>query len=79
MIHSTLLVTDLDGTLLNNQHEISEQNSESIKKFQSNGGLITFATGRMEETTFQYIEKLGIDLPIISLTVQGFIALLKVR
>lgn len=66
VIHPTLLVTDLDGTLLNNEHKISELNSKSIKRFQLDGGLITFATGRMEETTFQFIEELNINVPIIS-------------
>ena len=61
-----LIISDLDGTLLNNQHKVSEQNQRWIKKFISEGGLFTFATGRMEETTFQFIEQLNITLPIIS-------------
>lgn len=61
-----LIISDLDGTLLNNQHKVSEQNQRRIKKFISEGGLFTFATGRMEETTFQFIEQLNITLPIIS-------------
>jgi len=61
-----LIISDLDGTLLNNQHKVSEHNQHWIKKFISEGGLFTFATGRMEETTFQFIEHLNITLPIIS-------------
>lgn len=61
-----LIISDLDGTLLNNQHKVSEQNQRWVKKFISEGGLFTFATGRMEETTFQFIEQLNITLPIIS-------------
>ena len=61
-----LIISDLDGTLLNNQHEISEHNQKWITKFISEGGLFTFATGRMEETTFKFIEQLNITLPIIS-------------
>jgi len=65
-MENVLIVTDLDGTLLNKQHEVSSMNEKWIKKFKASGGLFTFATGRMENTTLSYIEKLGIDLPIIS-------------
>ncbi len=61
-----LFVSDLDGTLLNNQHEVSEKNVKAIEKFKSNGGLFTFATGRMEETTLPYVDKLNINIPLIS-------------
>lgn len=65
-LKNKLIISDLDGTLLNKEHEISELNHRWIKKFISEGGLFTFATGRMEETTQQYIEQLNITLPIIS-------------
>jgi len=61
-----LIISDLDGTLLNNQHKVSKLNQRSIKKFISDGGLFTFATGRMEETTLPFLEQLDITLPIIS-------------
>jgi len=63
---NNLIVTDLDGTLLNNKHEISTQNQKWIKKFKASGGLFTFATGRMEDTALPYAEQLNIDIPIIS-------------
>lgn len=65
-MNRVLMVTDLDGTLLNNQNEVSSANEKWIKKFKACGGLFTFATGRMENTTLSYIKKLKIDLPIIS-------------
>lgn len=61
-----LLITDLDGTLLNSHHEVSKKNEEAIKKFKEEGGLLTFATGRMEESTNLYLEQLGIIHPIIT-------------
>lgn len=61
-----LFVSDLDGTLLNNQHEVSEENVKAIENFKSDGGLFTFATGRMEETTLPYVDKLNINIPLIS-------------
>ena len=42
-----LLCTDLDGTLLNSERRISEENRRAIDYFKSQGGLFTFITGRM--------------------------------
>lgn len=42
-----LLCSDLDGTLLNSQHIISDKNKKAIEYFKSEGGLFTFVTGRM--------------------------------
>ncbi len=61
----TLIISDLDGTLLNNESEISKNNEKWIKRFKSNGGLFTLATGRMEESILPYIKKLEIDIPVI--------------
>lgn len=41
-----LLCTDLDGTLLNDNKEISEENLQAIEYFKSEGGCFTFITGR---------------------------------
>lgn len=61
-----LLVTDLDGTLLNSDHKISEYNCNQIKRFQQKDGLFTFATGRMNETVLQFIKELNITIPVIT-------------
>lgn len=41
-----LIATDMDGTLLNAGHEISEQNQEAIKYAQEQGVTVVVATGR---------------------------------
>lgn len=41
-----LICTDLDGTLLNEQREISQENLAAIDYFKSQGGYFTFVTGR---------------------------------
>ncbi len=41
-----LVCTDLDGTLLNDRREISEENLAAIEYFKREGGHFTFATGR---------------------------------
>ena len=42
-----LLCTDLDDTLLTDDKRVSDENIEAIKYFMDNGGLFTFATGRV--------------------------------
>lgn len=42
-----LLCTDLDGTLLDDDYAVSEENLSAIRYFQKKGGLFTFVTGRM--------------------------------
>lgn len=64
-LENLLLVSDLDGTLLDDDHNISAKNKDAIKKFEDQGGRFTFATGRMEKSTTPYIEELEIELPVI--------------
>lgn len=42
-----LIASDMDGTLLNNEHKISKENTEAIKKAEEMGIKFTIATGRM--------------------------------
>lgn len=42
-----LICTDLDGTLLNSNRQISQKNLDAIEHFKANGGYFTFITGRM--------------------------------
>ncbi|MEK4303048.1 Cof-type HAD-IIB family hydrolase [Oceanobacillus sp. FSL K6-0251] len=60
-----LLISDLDGTLLDGKQKISMENKTSIKQFIKNGGLFTIATGRIEESVYPYMQELGIALPVI--------------
>ena len=60
-----LLVSDMDGTLLNNQGLVSRENIESIKKFQRMGGRFTLATGRPQAFTWRVLENIALDAPAI--------------
>jgi len=60
-----LLVSDMDGTLINNAGKISEENIKAIKSFTEDGGIFTLATGRMKESVRRYINGLPIKAPII--------------
>lgn len=44
-----LILTDIDGTLTPRAGEVAPENTEAIEYFKANGGLFTFATGRMPE------------------------------
>ncbi|SEN52576.1 Cof-type HAD-IIB family hydrolase [Lihuaxuella thermophila] len=65
LLRYPLLVSDIDGTLLNNDKEISRHNMESISRFCRMGGLFTLATGRSYMEAKRYIEQLEPRLPVI--------------
>lgn len=60
-----LIVSDLDGTLLNGKQEVSRENKQAIERFVQNGGRFTIATGRMERSVQPFIDSLSIDIPVI--------------
>ena len=60
-----LIVTDLDGTLLNKQQAISEYTKDLITQFQTRGGIFSIATGRMEMSVAKYLKELAIRVPFI--------------
>jgi len=60
-----ILVSDMDGTLLNSEKTISKKNLEAIDYFVKEGGKFTVATGRMVQSVELYIDKLEIGLPTI--------------
>ncbi|WIW70325.1 Cof-type HAD-IIB family hydrolase [Anaerosinus gibii] len=61
-----LLVTDLDGTLLNGEKKISSRNALAIQRAQEKGVKVTFATGRMHKAAVRFAQEVNLDLPIIS-------------
>lgn len=65
MERKTLLITDLDGTLLTRSQQISPENEASIRQFRESGGLFTFATGRTEAAVAKFAKQLALDIPMI--------------
>ena len=51
-----LLVSDMDGTLLNSEKKISKENLNAIDYFVKEGGTFTVATGRMLQSVELFIE-----------------------
>lgn len=61
-----LLCTDMDGTLLNDNKEISERNKNAIKLANEKGLKIVVCTGRMFNSANFYADMIEVKTPIIS-------------
>lgn len=61
-----LICIDMDGTLLNDKHEVSERNREAIKKATEKGVHIALTTGRLFTSAKYYSDLIGVKAPIIS-------------
>ncbi|MCD6449797.1 MAG: HAD family phosphatase [Thermotogaceae bacterium] len=59
-----LIVIDLDGTLLDNKKNISEENKRAIKKAIEKGVKVTIFTGRNYHSAKKYLEELDLDIPV---------------
>lgn len=62
---SCLFVSDLDGTLLNNQIKISENSVDAINQAISKGALFTVATARSFVSASELTKKININAPVI--------------
>ncbi|MGL5868692.1 Cof-type HAD-IIB family hydrolase [Clostridium chrysemydis] len=65
MFKGYVLVSDMDGTLINDEKEISKENIEAIERFIANGGLFTIATGRRRNGYDRYSNLFKVSLPVI--------------
>ncbi|PLR78827.1 hypothetical protein CU633_03275 [Bacillus sp. V3-13] len=59
------IISDLDGTLLDNNQRISKDVISRIQSFERAGGKFTFATGRSLDSVLPYIDEVGINTPVI--------------
>lgn len=57
-----LIAIDLDGTLINNQHDISQENIKAIKTAQDDGYEVVIATGRAHFDAKKILEGAGLSL-----------------
>lgn len=64
-----LLALDMDGTLLNEQSEISSENALWIERALEAGVTVSFSTGRGFQSALPYAEQLKLETPMI--TVNG--------
>lgn len=61
-----LVVSDLDGTLLDSYNRISPENKAAVFALREQGIRFTVATGRLDCMARIYFEELEIDEPVIS-------------
>lgn len=62
-----LICTDMDGTLLTTDKQLSRENALAIRHFQENGGLFTVATGRYKDFVNDYAQLFVPNTHVISL------------
>jgi Cof subfamily protein (haloacid dehalogenase superfamily) len=60
-----LIVSDLDGTLLSDNHALSEPVKAAVRSFREAGGMFTIATGRFAPAVSDIVEELELDIPYI--------------
>lgn len=58
-----LIAIDLDGTLLNNQHQLSDRNIQTVRKAIERGVKVVLVTGKTHHSAKSIIEKLGLTTP----------------
>ncbi len=61
----TLYISDLDGTLLNSNKELSPFTRETINKFISMGGHFSVATARTAASTSKILAELDVKVPAV--------------
>ena len=60
-----LIVTDLDGTLLNSEKQVSERTLRAIEEARRRGVYVTIATGRMFTSAENFGKRIGVNAPLI--------------
>jgi Cof subfamily protein (haloacid dehalogenase superfamily) len=60
-----MIVTDMDGTLLNSELKVSQRNLDAIAKVRALGIRFVVATGRPDQLVKEYIELLEMNEPMI--------------
>ena len=63
--NKVIIMTDLDGTLLDDEKRISAKDRAAIDDFREGGGLFTVATGRGVAMARNVVDKLEIDIPCV--------------
>lgn len=60
-----ILISDMDGTLLDSQKHISPKNLNAILDFQKRGGIFTVATGRSMVGMRPYYRTMDLRVPVV--------------
>ena len=60
-----MIVSDIDGTLVDEKQNVSKMTHDAVDRFMAKGGLFTVATGRMEAAVHRFQEKFGLNAPAV--------------
>jgi hypothetical protein len=60
-----LLATDMDSTLLDNHHQLSDVNRNALQRLHGMGIQVLLCSGRMSPCMFPYEKLLGIDMNMV--------------
>ncbi len=60
-----LLVSDIDGTLIDSRYQIPQRNREAIQRFMEQGGGFAIATGRSWESVEKCLSGLRVNRPCV--------------
>ncbi|MGN2339372.1 HAD family hydrolase [Clostridium cagae] len=63
--YGCLLISDMDGTLLDSDGKLSYENKKAIDYFISKGGNFTLATGRIVASAGRFLNDINVTLPVI--------------
>lgn len=61
-----LVVSDLDGTLLNQDHKLTARTIAAVNKLVERGVQFMFATGRHYQDVYLIAQKLGVEMSLIT-------------
>lgn len=61
-----LIACDLDGTLLNKNHEISQETQMILRQLAHDGHMVVITTGRPHHAAIHYYNQLDLDMPFIT-------------
>lgn len=61
-----LIVLDIDGTLINSDHQLTDRTISAIQSAKKSGIKVTLATGRQNCSAITIARKIGINAPLIS-------------
>lgn len=56
-----LIALDVDGTLLNDDHQLSEENKAAVAEVTRQGGQIVLCTGRSPQNSIPFMEEMGLS------------------
>ena len=61
-----LAALDLDGTLLNDEHIVTDRSCEALQKLSAQGVVVVLISGRMHRAILPISDQIGLKNPIIS-------------